>query len=149
MNAPALTLIRTRVATLFARALPFFRSLRDKLRAGPLLVIGVGALWLLAQPNPLVAYPQPVKISLLAWLVCKISIAAYLGYWFDRLLHPRSRPGHFGDAARKALEAEAAPGDDALDAKVRFQALNIARMAAEKRRAFIVCATVLAAGFWQ
>jgi len=102
-------------------ATTFLGSARDKLRGITLLLIGVATLWLIAQPNPLVEYAQPVKIGLLAWLVCKISIAAYLGYWIDRLLHPRSRPGALRD---------------------------IERMAAEKRRAFIVCACILAAGFF-
>lgn len=99
-----------------------FAGARDKLRGIALLIIGVAALWLIAQPNPLIDYSQPVKVALLAWLVAKLAIAAYLGYWFDRLLHPRSRPGALRD---------------------------IERMAAEKRRAFIVCATILAAGFFQ
>lgn len=122
MRTPSLHSIRTRLAAWFAAALPFFASLRDKLRGAPLLVIGVLTLLLIAQPNPLFDYPQPVKNGLIAWLVCKLSIAAYLGYWFDRLLHPKSRPGSLRD---------------------------IERMAAEKRRAFIVCAAILAAGFFQ
>lgn len=100
------------------------RSAQDKLRGVSLLLVGVLTLWLIALPNPLVgaANTNQVKVGLLAWLVCKISITAYLGYWIDRLLHPRSRPGALRD---------------------------IERMAAEKRRAFLVCACIIAAGFYQ
>jgi|GEM_PF-798086 len=120
MDIPSLwQSIRTRFAAFVASALP---TLRDKLRGTALLAIALLLLLLIAQPNALIDYPQPVKNGLLAWLVCKLAIAAYLGYWFDRLLHPKSRPGSLKD---------------------------IERMAAEKRRAFIVCATILAAGFFQ
>lgn len=108
----------------FPRLNAFGRAARDKLRGFSLLLVGVLALWLIAQPNPLIgaANTNIVKVGLLAWLVCKLSITAYLGYWIDRLLHPRSRPGTLKD---------------------------IERMAAEKRRAFIVCACIIAAGFYQ
>lgn len=122
MDIPSRSLLRTRFAA-------FFRTLRDKLRGVSMLLVGLATLWLFATPNPLVlppselaANPNQVKVGLIAWLVCKLSIAAYLGYWYDRLLHPRSRPGDLKD---------------------------IERMAAEKRRAFIVCAAILAAGFFQ
>lgn len=114
--------IRMRLAAFAARALPLFATLRDKLRASPLLLVGALTLWLIAMPNPLVEYTSSVKVGLLAWLVCKESILAYLGYWIDRLLHPRSRPGDLKD---------------------------IERMAAEKRRAFIICAAMLAGGLFQ
>lgn len=95
---------------------------RDKIRGSSLLLLGLAALWLIAQPNPLVEHTNSVKVGFLAWLVCKTSILAYLGYWIDRLLHPRSRPGHLKD---------------------------IERMAAEKRRAWIVCAAMLVGGLYQ
>jgi len=114
--------LRARLALAAQSVLPVIRAARDLLRGMPLLIIAVLALLLIAQPNPLVEYPQPVKNGLIAWLICKLSIAAYLGYWFDRFLHPKSRPGSLRD---------------------------IERMAAEKRRAFIVCAAILAAGFFQ
>lgn len=121
--------LRIRIAGILAAAAPLFGKLRDSLRGVSLLVVGLAALWLIATPNPLVpapaeliANPNRVKVGLIAWLTCKLSIAAYLGYWYDRLLHPRSRPGDLKD---------------------------IERMAAEKRRAFIVCAAILAAGFFQ
>ncbi len=110
-----------RTAFTALRVSTFWTKVRDKTRGSSLLLLGVLTLWVIAQPNPLVDYPQPVKIGLLAWLVCKVSVLAYLGYWIDRLLHPRSRPGALKD---------------------------IERMAAEKRRAFIVCAAILAAGFF-
>jgi hypothetical protein len=97
-------------------------KIRDALRGSPILVVGLITLWLIATPNPLVHETNAVKVGLVAWLICKESLLAYLGYWIDRLLHPNSRPGHLKD---------------------------IERMAAEKRRAFIVCAAMLAGGLFQ
>jgi len=114
--------LRTRIAALVAAALPLVASLRDKLRGAPLLLVGLITLWLIATPNPIVDNTNTVKVGLLAWLVCKESVLAYLGYWIDRLLHPRSRPHELKD---------------------------IERMAAEKRRAFIICAAMLAGGLFQ
>ena len=122
MNPTAWKSIRTRAAAFAASALPLWSSLRDKARGVPLLLLGMGTLWLIATPNPLVEHSNSVKVGLLAWLVCKESTLAYLGYWIDRLLHPRSRPSDLRD---------------------------IERMAAEKRRAFIVCAAMLAGGLFQ
>lgn len=98
-----------------------YQAIRDRVRVAPLLLLGLLALWLIARPNPFVDFSQPVKVALLAWLVCKVSVLAYIGYWIDRLMHPKSRPGSLKD---------------------------IERMAAEKRRAFIVCACIIAAGFF-
>lgn len=115
--------LRTRLAAWAAAVLlPFLAGARDKLRGVSLLLVGLVTLWLIATPNPLVENTNAVKVGLLAWLVCKESTLAYLGYWIDRLLHPRSRPGDLRD---------------------------IERMAAEKRRAFIVCAAMLAGGLFQ
>ena len=121
--------LRARLALAAQRVLPAILAARDLLRGMPLLIIGVVTLWLIATPNPLIppyqevlADPNRVKVGMLAWLVCKESSLAYLGYWIDRLLHPRSRPGSLKD---------------------------IERMAAQKRRAFIVCAAMLAGGLYQ
>ena len=112
-----------RVATWASAAWTWLVSLvSDKGRAVPLLLLGIATLWLIATPNPITGEPNAVKVGLLAWLICKESTLAYLGYWIDRLLHPRSRPGDLRD---------------------------IERMAAEKRRAFIVCAAMLAGGLFQ
>lgn len=92
---------------------------RDVSRGGTLLVICLVALWLIATPNPVLANTNAVKIGMLAWLVCKESGLAYIGYWIDRLLHPHSRPGDLKD---------------------------IERMAAEKRRVFLLCSLLLAGG---
>lgn len=116
------TSLRTRFALLVAYALPFFASLRDKLRGVSLLIIGIITLWLIATPNPIISNTNTVKVGMLGWLICKLSVVAYLGYWIDRLLHPNSRPGDLKD---------------------------IERMASEKRRAFIVCACLVAGGLFQ
>ncbi|KAB2901264.1 MAG: hypothetical protein F9K31_02445 [Dokdonella sp.] len=113
---------RIRWSAFAAAVLPLVASLRDKLRGAPLLLVGLITLWLIATPNPIVDNTNTVKVGLLAWLVCKESVLAYLGYWIDRLLHPRSRPHELKD---------------------------IERMAAEKRRAFIICAAMLAGGLFQ
>jgi hypothetical protein len=117
------------VASLRARFAPFaafvaaaIPTLRDKFRGGTLLLIGIVTLWLIATPNPIVSNTNSVKVGMLGWLICKLSVVAYLGYWIDRLLHPNSRPGDLKD---------------------------IERMAAEKRRAFIVCACLVAGGLFQ
>jgi len=87
-----------------------------------LLLLGFAALWVVAIPNPLVPTTDKVKVGLLAWLICKETMLAYLGYWIDRLLHPNSRPSQLQD---------------------------IERMASEKRRAFIVSALLIAGGLFQ
>lgn len=125
MNTPTVViLIARRIAAFFSAlyAHPFTVALRDKFRAVSLLIVGIVTLWLIAVPNPLIETANAVKIGLIAWLICKESVLAYLGYWIDRLLHPKSRPGDLKD---------------------------IERMAAEKRRAFIVCAAMLAGGLFQ
>lgn len=121
-GAPSRFLGLFRTTFTAVRSSAFFRGLLDKMRGASLLLLGMATLWLIAQPNPLVEHTNSVKVALLAWLVCKESVLAYLGYWIDRLLHPKSRPGMLKD---------------------------IERMAAEKRRAFIVCAAMLAGGLFQ
>jgi hypothetical protein len=122
MNPTPLSSLRLRLAAFVAALAPAWLTLRDKLRGLPLLLVGILTLWLIAVPNPLVNNTNAVKVGLIAWLICKESVLAYLGYWIDRLLHPKSRPGSLVD---------------------------IERMAAEKRRAFIVCAAMLAGGLFQ
>jgi len=124
MNISDIRNFFARVAVLAAAfcAHPFTLAVRDRLRAVSLLIIAVVTLWLITVPNAFVQNTNAVKVGLIAWLICKESVLAYLGYWIDRLLHPKSRPGDLKD---------------------------IERMAAEKRRAFIVCAAMLAGGLYQ
>jgi predicted membrane protein len=124
MNISALRNFFARIAAFFSAifAHPFALAIRDRLRAVSLLIIAAITLWLIAVPNPFVQNTNAVKVGLIAWLICKESVLAYLGYWIDRLLHPKSRPGDLQD---------------------------IERMAAEKRRAFIVCAAMIAGGLYQ
>lgn len=111
---------------------------RDVGRMLPLAIVAALALWIIATPGT--DAPEPVrlaaasKLGIFAWLICKESALAYLGYWIDRLLHPDSRPGRYRTDPRDNL------GTSALD---------VARMAAEKRRAFIVSACLLAGGLIQ
>ncbi|MBN8885923.1 MAG: hypothetical protein J0I77_09405 [Rudaea sp.] len=152
MNPTPLSSIRTRLAAIAAALAPAVRVVRDKLRGLTLLLVGIATLWLIAVPNPLVENTNTIKVGLIAWLVCKESVLAYLGYWIDRLLHPRSRPGQFGDAATSELttvENTPPESEAAILVRLRFEAFNVARMAAEKRRAFIICAAMLAGGLFQ
>lgn len=64
-----------------------------------------------------IAWRHTDYIGLLAWGVCRVALGAWLGYWIDRTLFPYSRPHD-------------------LD--------GIARGAAEKRRAMIVAACLIA-----
>ena len=124
MNTSALSILFARIAAFLASAFahPVALAVRDRLRAISLLIIAAVTLWLITVPNAFVQNTNAVKVGLIAWLICKESVLAYLGYWIDRLLHPKSRPGDLKD---------------------------IERMAAEKRRAFIVCAAMLAGGLYQ
>lgn len=105
-----------------------FARVADLSRLWPLVVVCIVTLWLIATPSPSTpgipgtGIYNPSKVGILAWLLCKESALAYLGYWIDRLLHPNSRPSRLKD---------------------------IDRMAAEKRRAFIVSALLLAGGLIQ
>lgn len=129
---------RTAIQWLKARAQVIlgaaFARARDAGRLLPLALVGLVTLWLIATPNPLVPESNPTKVGILAWLVCKESVLAYLGYWIDRLMHPHSRASHYRTDPRQDT------GTSALD---------VARMAAEKRRAFIVAAALLAGGLIQ
>ncbi len=137
-NLPGMDTIKLFFAALKTRALAFgavaWNRLLDAGRMLPLAILGGLMLWLIATPNPLVHGGNPAKVGILAWLVCKESVLAYLGYWIDRLLHPESRPSRF------RTDPSADTGTTALD---------VARMAAEKRRAFIVSAALLAGGLIQ
>jgi hypothetical protein len=119
------------VATAVARVVDFAR-------AWPLALVCAVALWLIATPNPILSgggdAANASKLGIFAWLICKVAGLAYLGYWIDRLLHPHSRPSQFRTDPSDSL------GTTALD---------VARMAAEKRRAFIVGAAMLSAGLIQ
>ncbi len=74
----------------------------DKLRAWPLLLLGLVALVVVAALNPL-------KVGLLIWGVARIGAFAYGGYWVDRFVFPYGRPhtqtGELAGAAwqRRAL----------------------------------------------
>jgi hypothetical protein len=125
MNTPSkFSLLAARFAAFFAAfsSHPITTAVRDRLRVVSLLLLGFAALWVVAIPNPLVPTTDKVKVGLLAWLICKETMLAYLGYWIDRLLHPNSRPSQLQD---------------------------IERMASEKRRAFIVSALLIAGGLFQ
>lgn len=60
-------------------------ALRDKLRATPLLLLGVIALAVVLVLNP-------AKAGLLVWGASRIGLYAWLGYWVDRVIFPYARP---------------------------------------------------------
>lgn len=64
------------------------RSLLDKLRIGPWLVLA-----LITSIG--VAFLYPHQIGVLLWSLTKLCWAAYLGYWIDRSIFPYARPDRF------------------------------------------------------
>lgn len=66
----------------FQQALP---SIRDKLRATPLLLLGAITFLVVLLMNP-------AKVGLLIWGASRLGLYAYLGYWVDRIIFPYARP---------------------------------------------------------
>lgn len=60
-------------------------SLRDKLRASPLLVVFLVAF-------AITAWMNPAKVGLTIWGIAKLGMGGYVGYWIDRLVFPYARP---------------------------------------------------------
>lgn len=60
-------------------------TLRDKLRASPLLLFGAATFVVVLVLNP-------AKAGLLIWGVARIGVYAWLGYWVDRVIFPYARP---------------------------------------------------------
>lgn len=60
-------------------------QIQDKLRTSPLMVVGMlGVAWL--------ALFAPFKLGVAIWMLTKIFLAAYSGYWIDRLAFSYARP---------------------------------------------------------
>ena len=57
----------------------------DKLRAWPLLVLGVVVLALVVDLNA-------AKLGLMLWGLARVFVFGYLGYWLDRVAFPYARP---------------------------------------------------------
>ena len=70
---------------LFARLRAVLPSIRDKLRAWVLLLLGLAAFVPVLLLNP-------AKAGLLIWGVSRLGLYAYLGYWVDRIIFPYARP---------------------------------------------------------
>lgn len=60
-------------------------TVRDKLRATPLLALGAVTFGVVLVMNP-------AKVGLLIWGASRIGVYAYLGYWVDRVIFPYARP---------------------------------------------------------
>ena len=103
-------------------------------------------LWLRAPRNSLflilaavllaaIAVLSPVQLPVVLYKAALISLAAVLGYWLDRSLFPKARPGQY------------LKHDDRLMADGRFPVqtgLHLVFSAALIRRALIVAAVCLA-----
>lgn len=90
--------------------------IRDKLRAGSMLVLGVAAFGYMRGVN---AEFADGKQFAFAFITARIALGVYLGYWADRILFPKSRPDRVP--------------------------IGISQGAAEKRRAHLVGFCVLGA----
>lgn len=91
-------------------------QLLDVLRMWPTLIVA-------AITFAIVYAIAPQQVGILVYTLAKLSMAGYLGYWLDRWINPTDRPS--------------APNPD-----------NVADdpIAAQYRRAAIVCATIIASG---
>ncbi|WP_430391088.1 putative holin [Dyella sp. 20L07] len=69
----------------WARLQSVLPSLRDKLRATPLLIMGAMTFLIVLMLNP-------AKVGLLIWGASRLGLYAYLGYWVDRIIFPYARP---------------------------------------------------------
>ena len=73
----------------FARIAASFHGLLDQLRSlGTMRTIAVVSLVTLV----IVAFLNPAKIGAYVWIVSKLTLAAVLGYVFDRAAFPTGRP---------------------------------------------------------
>lgn len=71
-----------------------YEIIKDKLRAAPWLVATLGLLGVIV-----VLYPE--QIGLFVWALCKVTAAAYVGYWVDRTMFRYSRPHQLRDSDAK------------------------------------------------
>jgi hypothetical protein len=60
-------------------------QLRDKLRATPLLALGLIVFGVVLLMNPM-------KLGLMLWGAARLGVYAYIGYWADRIIFPYARP---------------------------------------------------------
>jgi hypothetical protein len=95
------------------------RSLLDKLRIGPWLILAI--LTTIA-----VGFLYPHQLGVLLWSLTKLCWGAYLGYWIDRSIFPYARPDGFN------------PEND-TNQRTSWEALML-------RRAIIIAAAILALG---
>lgn len=75
-----------------------FATLRDKLRAYPFLL---GALIGLV----LIGLIAPQQLGVIAYKLTVLSLAAYAGYWCDRIIFPYARPDDFRSEAAGLFNA--------------------------------------------
>ncbi len=126
IKAPFIAALQTQFVTaLIALIDPFFTNCVNLSKALiakiPSLARSLPLLLLAGALFYLVMQLNPAKLGPTLSLYSRIAGAAFLGYWADRFLFPYARPHE--------------------------EAIGIARGAAMKRRALIVSACIIAAGF--
>lgn len=80
------------------RNTPFIRSLLDKLRIGPWLILALIT-------SIAVGFLYPHQLGVLLWSLTKLCWGAYLGYWIDRSIFPYARPGDYSCSNSGGLSA--------------------------------------------
>jgi hypothetical protein len=80
------------------RNTPFIRSLLDKLRIGPWLILALIT-------SIAVGFLYPHQLGVLLWSLTKLCWGAYLGYWIDRSIFPYARPGNYSCRNADGLSA--------------------------------------------
>lgn len=80
------------------RNTPFIRSLLDKLRIGPWLILALIT-------SIAVGFLYPHQLGVLLWSLTKLCWGAYLGYWIDRSIFFYARPGSFTGSDAHGLSA--------------------------------------------
>lgn len=80
------------------RNTPFIRSLLDKLRIGPWLILALIT-------SIVVGFLYPHQLGVLLWSLTKLCWGAYLGYWIDRSIFPYARPGDYSCSRSDGLSA--------------------------------------------
>ena len=123
----------TQPATLWGRVYDFFTSLAARV-AGIFPRLGDFALIAIALAVVILLF-QPHLLTVTAYKLSLVTLAAWLGYRVDRSVFPYARPHKYYDLAK----AESSEGEDK-------QAATLRRMGDQAclRRAIIVAAVILA-----
>jgi hypothetical protein len=126
VKAPFVAALQTQfVSSIIALVDPFFTAVVNLFKAViakiPGLARGLPMLFLAGGLFYFVMQLNPAKLGPTLYFYSRIAGAAFLGYWLDRWMYPYARP--------------------------HDEPVGIARGAAMKRRALIVSAAIVSAGF--